>query len=164
MPVPARVIVRDIAVLLLTVLLMGASHTVGAAGAGGIALAVLAGALVAFSGFLLHEWGHLLGGLSRRARMQPADGVLSIFLFKFDSSVNSREQFLAMSIGGFISSALAVAVLLAILSFNLLADQIALALTVLGVIATFVLEVPGAWKVYKGAPLPTGAAYVSSAS
>ncbi len=164
MPVPARVIARDIVLLLLTVLLMSASHTVGNAGLGGILLAVLAGAMVAVCGFLLHEWGHLLGGLSRGARMQPADGVLSIFLFKFDSSVNSREQFLAMSIGGFISSALVVAVLLAILSFNVLADQIALALTVLGVIATFVLEVPGAWKVHKGAPLPTGAAYVSSAS
>jgi hypothetical protein len=40
--------------------------------------------------------------------------------------------------------------------------RIAMALVFLGVVATFILEVPVAWRVAHGAPIPHGTAYRSS--
>ena len=83
-----------------------------------------------------------------------------MFLFRFDVARSDRRQFLAMSNGGFIASLLLVALLLVVLRPHYRGDAIALALSALGVLATFILEVPAAWKVWRGAPLPTGAAFV----
>lgn len=135
----------------------------GLAVAGGIA-AVAAGASTALCGFLLHEWGHLLGALSAGAVIHPASRVASVFLFRFDVSRSTRAQFLRMSWGGFAASALAVAVLLAVLPLGALSGQVALGLVSLGVVATFVLEIPVAWRVARGGALPTGAAYASTGS
>jgi hypothetical protein len=135
----------------------------GPAVAAGIA-AVAAGVLTALCGFLLHEWGHLLGALSSGAVVHPAPRAASVFLFRFDVSRSTRAQFLRMSWGGFAASAVAVALLLAVLPLDALSGQVALGLVALGVIATFVLEIPVAWRVARGGPLPTGAAYASAAS
>lgn len=156
-----KLLLRDLAIVAATVALVSWSHGLQAAGAAlHWPLAILAGALVAVSGYLAHEWGHLLGALSRGSRVELPPQLAAVFLFKFDSDRNDRRQFLAMSMGGFISSILVVALLLSLLDLHYWADRIALGLVVLGVIATFILEVPGAWKVYKGAPLPHGAAFV----
>jgi len=82
-------------------------------------------------------------------------------LFRFDNIRNSRKQFFSMALGGFASSIVTVAFLLLVLPWSLLASQIALALTALGVLATLVIEVPEFWRVWRGGPLPTGAAFVS---
>ncbi|AXQ27399.1 hypothetical protein D0B54_01265 [Solimonas sp. K1W22B-7] len=156
-----KLLLRDLALVAATVALVGWSHVLQtAASALHWPLAILAGALVAVSGYLAHEWGHLLGALSRGSRVELPPQLAAVFLFKFDSDRNDRRQFLAMSMGGFIASILVVALLLAVLDLHYWADRIALGLVVLGVAATFILEVPGAWKVYKGAPLPHGAAFV----
>jgi F0F1-type ATP synthase assembly protein I len=132
---------------------------------GGLALlvALLAGVMTAYCGYLVHEWGHLLGALSAGSVVHLPRRLFSVFLFRFDSDLNDRRQFLRMSMGGFIASALVVALLLAVLPLDARSGQIALALVLLGVVATFVLEVPVAWRVARGAPLPRGAAYRSSA-
>jgi hypothetical protein len=160
--IPAKVVVRDLLVLAITLLMWAwvrqLQHTPGALY---VTVAFLTGGLTAFSGFLGHEWGHLIGARMAGGVYAPPESVFSIFLFRFNSDLNTREQFVSMSMGGFVSSVLIVALLFWQLSFDHLADQVALGLTVLGVIATFILEVPDAWKVHKGAPIPRGAAYSS---
>ncbi|HEY0917463.1 MAG TPA: hypothetical protein VGE22_21455 [Solimonas sp.] len=156
-----KLLARDLAVVATTLALVAWSHQLQAAGTAlHWPVAILGGALVAVSGYLVHEWGHLLGALSRGSRVELPPTLAAVFLFKFDSDRNDRRQFLAMSMGGFIASIVVVALLAVILDLGYWADRIAMGLTVLGVAATFILEVPGAWKVYKGAPLPHGVAFV----
>ena len=116
--------------------------------------------LIPLAAFLVHEWGHLLGALASGAQVEYPRTPLTVFLFRFDVARSDRRQFLAMSNGGFIASLLLVALLLVVLRPHYRGDAIALALSALGVLATFILEVPAAWKVWRGAPLPTGAAFV----
>jgi len=161
----AKLLVRDLAIVAATLALW--VPTTNNAGAGswwpGL-VGVLTALLTVLSGFLVHEWGHLLGAwVAGGAFVLPPGPASSVFLFRFDSSRNSREQFLSMSIGGFVASLVVVVVLLAFLPAGLLATKVALGLTALGVLATFVIEIPGCVKVWRGAPLPTGAAFVSGA-
>lgn len=117
--------------------------------------ALLAAASTVLVGFLAHEWGHLGGAWLARSAVAPG-GLLSPFVFYFDTERNSGRQFVAMSLGGFLVSALVVAVLVALLPLHALSGQMALGVVVIGVIATLVLEVPAAWRVAHGAPLPRG--------
>jgi len=127
----------------------------------GIPMAVLAALATTLVGYLAHEWGHLAGCLVGGARFElPAHPFASPFLFKFDRS-SSRPQFFAMALGGFAASILTVAVLLWLLPWDALAGQVALALVGLGVGATLAIEVPEFLRVWRGAPLPDGAAFVS---
>lgn len=162
MHVPMKIVLRDAGLLLVVAAVWAAASRVPAGesllAAG---LSVLAGMLVAVAGFLLHEWGHLAGALASRSAVQFPDTLGYLFLFKFDCGRNSRRQFLSMSMGGFIASGLIVLFLAATLPFQTLAQQVAWVLTVIGVIATFILEVPTAWRVHKGAPLPEGTVYIS---
>ena len=124
-----------------------------------------AGLMTVLCGYLLHEWGHLIGALMARGNVVLPTMFESPFLFRFDLHRNTRRQFTWMASGGFVSSLLLVAFLVVALPYGLLATQIALGLTALGVLATFVIEVPEFWGVViKGGPLPTGAAFVTTAS
>ena len=150
-----KLALRDIAFISVTVLLWLLSWRLDAQiSAWHLPVAILAGLMIPVCGFLAHEWGHLFGAWAGQAKVHMPASVLTIFLFDYKPAENSREQFLSVSYGGFIASGLVVALLLVVLSFDRLADQIALGLTLLGVIATFVLEIPPAWRVFKGGPLP----------
>lgn len=150
-----KLALRDTALILATVLLWQLSQKPDAQGfAWYLPVAILTGLMIPICGFLAHEWGHLFGAWASQAKVHMPQSVFTIFLFDYKPAENSREQFMSVSYGGFIVSGLVVALLLAVLSFDRLADQIALALTVLGVLATFVLEIPPAWRVYKGGPFP----------
>ncbi len=129
---------------------------------GGAALNIAAGLMTVVVGYLIHEWGHLIGAWSRRSVVVIPKWT-SPFLFNFDVGCNSREQFNAMAMGGFIASIVFVVAIAALLPMHLLASKIAATLTAIGVIATFILEVPTAWRVFRGAPLPQqGPAFVST--
>jgi hypothetical protein len=131
-------------------------------GAGYLALSILAALLTTGLGYLAHEWGHLLGALAARSTVAlPATPFESFFLFRFDRERNTRAQFFAMALGGFAASIASVALFVLLLPRGLLATQIALALVGLGVAATLVIEVPEFWRVWRGGPLPDGAAFVS---
>lgn len=162
--IPWKHALRDLAVVGVTLAVWAIDAQVRREGAGGwsVPVALLAGALTAYSGYLVHEWGHLLGALSARSVVHLPDRVLSVFLFQFDSDRNDRRQFLRMSMGGFVASAVAVAFLIAVLPLQAWSGRIAMLLVLLGVVATFILEVPVAWRVARGAPIPHGAAYRSS--
>ncbi len=161
MRIPLHLLIRDLLLVAATLGLWVWSRQLDADGGGTLAIAVAigAGVMTAVSGYLVHEWGHLTAALMRGSVVELPRSVAAVFLFKFNSEANSREQFLWMSMGGFIASGIIVALLFALLSFDRLADLVALGLTVAGVIATLILEVPPAMKVYRGAPLPRGVAY-----
>lgn len=128
-----------------------------------VAVQLAAALSTALLAFLIHEWGHLLGSQLVRSRvLLPSSPFASVFLFRFDVEHNSREQFVAMSLGGFAASLLALALLLWLLPSGLLATRISLGLVALGVLATFVLEIPMFWRVWRGGPLPSGAAFIGS--
>jgi uncharacterized membrane protein len=153
MKLPMNMLLRDVVVIVATLALWRWSRELDAAqGALAIPVAILAGASAAVAGFLLHEWGHLIGALIGGSAVEYPSTIRSIFLFKFGES-NGRHQYLWMSGGGFAASIVVIAVLAFTLSFHALADWIAIALVVIGVIATFILELPPAWRVLRGAPV-----------
>ncbi len=164
--IPWKRAVRDLAVVAATVAVWVIDAWLRQSGEGGwsLALAALVGAMTAYCGYLVHEWGHLLGALSAGSVVHLPERVLSVFLFQFDSDRNDSRQFLRMSMGGFVASALAIVFLVAVLPLQAWSGRIAMLLVFLGVVATFILEVPVAWRVAHGAPIPRGAAYRSSAS
>ena len=153
MKLPMRMMLRDVLVIVATLALWRWSRELDAAQAAlAIPVAVLAGASAAVAGFLLHEWGHLLGALVAGSAVEYPPTIRSIFLFKFGES-NGRRQYLWMSGGGFAASIVVIIVLALTLNFHAIADWIAIALVVAGVIATFILELPPAWRVFRGAPV-----------
>ena len=159
MSILVKLLLRVLVLLAITLALWQFNHQwAGLNTAAAIGIAVAAGIGTVICGFLAHEWGHLLGALARHGRVGLPGSIRTVFLFQFDPEHNSREQFLAMSSGGFIASALIGALLLAVLSFDGLADRIALGLTGLGVLATFILELPPAWLVYRSLPVACAAA------
>lgn len=150
MRLPWMVLLRDLSLLAATLVLWALSRRLDAAAApAAVPVAILAGVAAVAIGFLAHEWGHLGGALASAARVDYP-GPRSLFLFRFDEH-NTRRQFLWMSAGGFAMSALFVVLLLALLSPTHLADRVALGLAALGVGATLVIELPQAWRVYRGA-------------
>ncbi|WP_028080111.1 hypothetical protein [Solimonas soli] len=160
---PPALIVRDLALIALALFAWRLGRALqDAASAWTWPAAIATGLLIPLAGFLVHEWGHLLGALAARARVEYPPTPLAVFLFKFDVGRNDRRQFLAMANGGFAASLLFVALALALLRVRYHGDAIALALTALGVVATFVLEVPESLRVRRGGPLPTGAAFVGA--
>ena len=127
-----------------------------------VAVHFATGLLTVFVGYLLHEWGHLLGAWAAGGTfVLPATVTETLFLFRFDNVRNTRRQFFSMSLGGFASSILVVAFLVIALPWSLLASWIALTLTAAGVLATLIIEVPEFMGVWRGGPMPTGAAFVS---
>lgn len=160
---PPTLVFRDLAVALGSLALWQWSHRLQDAGASGATItSVAAGVLLTVAAYFAHEWGHLGGALLARSRVHYPRGAWTLFLFRFDVDRNGRREFLAMSLGGYLASILVVALFLAGLSWHYLADAIALSLTALGVLATFILELPPFWRVWHGAPLPHGAAFVSA--
>jgi hypothetical protein len=127
------------------------------------AISVLTAVAAAFTtvlvGYLAHEWGHLAGAWLTGSKVYAPHELVTPFLFHFDTVQNSNRQFVGMSVGGFITSGLVVILLFAVLPLTLLASKLALAVVVIGVVATLILEVPSAWRVAHGAPLPVGPVY-----
>ena len=119
--------------------------------------------MTAVCGYLVHEWGHLVGAWAGGSVVHLPESAASTFLFRFDSDRNTREQFLRMSWGGFIASGISIVVLLLVLPLDTWAARVALLLVAAGVAATLILEVPPFRRVARGAPIPTGAAYRSAA-
>ncbi len=164
-PVLVALVLRDAALLAGALALWCADAALRAeSGVLPVVVAVATGAGTALCGYLAHEWGHLLGALVGGARVHLPPNAWTVFLFRFDADCNTRAQFLRMSVGGFAATAVVVALLVAVLPMEALSGRVALGLTALGVVATAVLELPPAWRVWRGAPIPHGAAYVSQAT
>lgn len=123
------------------------------------AVAISAGLLTTLVGFFCHEWGHLLGTLLANGVAHAPRRLTSPFLFFFDVATSDRRAFLIMSLGGYVASALALAVIVLTVPWGSLSGLVALVATTLGVIATFALEVPTTIRVARGGPLPNGGVF-----
>ncbi len=155
--------VRDLGILIVTLAVWRVDAAWrGESGLLPILIAIAAGSLASIVGYLAHEWGHLAGARLGGSALRLPDSPAEIFLFNFNSDRNSREQFLLMSSGGFVASAIVVVCFLLMLPLPSLAALIALVLTLAGVLATAILEVPPFVRVWKGGPIPRGSAYVSA--
>jgi hypothetical protein len=149
---------RDLAVLITTAVLWRLELQHRGTGPWLVA-SCLTGVATAFVGFLAHEWGHLVGSIASDSAVDFPPSIWSVLLFHFDSAKNDRRQFLWMSAGGYLASFISLAAIVTLCPWWSWASRIAIALAGLGVVATFVLEVPITWRVWRGAELPTGVAY-----
>jgi hypothetical protein len=103
---------------------------------------VVAGVTIGVSGYLLHEWGHLLGALAAGSTVRPGRSLASGFLFSFDSRANTRRQFLALSFGGWLATALVLWFVYAQLPSDLFASRVARGVVAANVLLVVLLEIP----------------------
>lgn len=160
---PWRLLVRDVLLLLLTLLAWRADAALrGESGWLSVVVAVAAGTLAAVSAYIAHEWGHLLAARAAGGAVHFPEKLTSTFLFFFDVGHSDRRQFLAMSLGGFAASAIAIPVLVTSLPWGTLSTWVAFALAGAGVVATLATELPPFFRVLRGARLPRGFVYRDS--
>ncbi len=139
----SKIAVRDALLLVVVALLW---TFVAPLSAGGGALADLSGLLVGLAvgvaTFLLHEWGHLLGGLASGSEVRAPKSLRSAYLFSFDTKANSRRQFLIMSVGGFIVTGAAIWLAYFVMPGELLATRVARGAIVFLASLTVFIEIP----------------------
>lgn len=145
--------------LAITVGLVALDAIHGDRGTVGLAVGVLTGLLVPYTGLLVHEWGHLAGTLLSGGRAHPAQSLATFYLFLFDVEASARRQLLAMSHGGFLATLGVIAALACWIDPSRTSGHLALLLSLIGIGVTFAREVPTTWRVARGGPLPTGGVY-----
>ena len=155
MKVPPRFVLRELGLLLL----LGAawwaeSRWVELEGTLVFVYRVFVGLLTVLAGALLHEWGHLLASLATRAVVHFPPGWAAKLLFDFDVEANDRRQFLAMSWGGYLGSAVGVVLFAALLPWDRLAGQVAILGAALGMLVSMIIEMPTTLRVLRGAEPP----------
>ena len=151
----AKLFARDLSIVVAVVALwrLTAGFSAGDGPVGDFS-GLLVGAALGACALPLHEWGHFLGALASRSAMRPAESLRSLFAFSFDSQQNSRRQFLAMSFGGWVGTALAVWVAYGVLPSELLASRVARGMTLLSVLLVVVTEVPLLVRAYWTGRIP----------
>ena len=156
----AKLAARDLVVvaLLVTVWLTERRLTPGD-GALFWALSIVGGLGYGLIGFVLHEWGHLAGSRLSGSVVHPAPGLGHLLLFHFDTAENDRRQFLWMSMGGYAATAAWTTFAFVTANTGRWSDRIGLVGLSIGFIGTFVAEMPTTVRVWRGAPLPTGAVF-----
>jgi hypothetical protein len=147
----AKILARDLVIVALTALIwhLGAAAS-ATPGVPGDFAGVLAGVTVGLCAYLLHEWGHLAGALAAGSSVRPPRSLASGFLFSFDSRRNTRRQFLALSFGGWATTALAVWLVYAKLP-DLFAARVARGVVLANVLLVIAIELPlVAWSLWTG--------------
>lgn len=106
---PWKHALRDVGLVIVTLVLWRADASLRhESGALPIVIAVAAGTMASFAGYLAHEWGHFIAARVGGSVMRTAASPAEIFLFNFDADRNGGEQFLLMSSGGFLASTIVV--------------------------------------------------------
>lgn len=103
---------------------------------------VVTGVGIGLCAHYLHEWGHVAGALISRSQFTVNDNMRSLSVFTYDSSANSRGQFLVMSFAGFAMTALVVWLVFSTLDGNLMAERVARGSVLFLVFLGVVLEIP----------------------
>lgn len=160
----ARFAVRDAGVLAATVgLAMLDARVRPGGGIDAIALGLVTGFFCVVSGFLAHEWGHLVGCFLSGAEVHAPKRLVTVFLFHYGVARSTPKQFLWMSYGGYLASMVGMAVILAWADLTTVSGITAVVLAGLGIAVTFALEIPTTIRVARGGPLPGhGGVYVGS--
>lgn len=125
------------------------------------AFRVFVGLATVVPGALLHEWGHLIASLSTRAQVHYPEGWVDKLLFDFDVETNDRRQFLIMSAGGYLGSAVGVTLFVWLLPLDRLSGQVALAGAALGMLVSVIIEMPTTIRVLRGQKPPPALIRVS---
>lgn len=86
--------------------------------------------------------GHLVGALLAGSTVRPARSVGSGFLFSFESRANTRRQFLALSLGGWTATVLALWFVHGALPSDLFATRVARGVVTANVLLVIVIEIP----------------------
>ena len=116
---------------------------------------LMLGALLCLCAHLVHEWGHLLGGFAAGSDMQPGKkGWRSLSLFIYNSTTNSKAQFMVMSVAGFAATGLVVWFAFTQIPVDYLASRILRGFAVLQVVLAIVLEMPLVVWALTGSKLP----------
>ena len=102
-------------------------------------IALFVGVIVAS---IAHEWGHFSGARITRSVSPVMKDPVSFFMFSFKDDVNSREQFLAMSMGGPIANWLLVLGLFMLLPMATWSQALLLATTFAIAVSVCVFELP----------------------
>ncbi len=138
-----KFIARDLIVAVATAALWLAARD-WMAGTGPVAdlLGLLVGLGAAFSVLKIHEWGHFLGAAATGSNCRLATRLGSTFMFAFDSKNNTKRQFVIMSLGGFIGTAIVVIGSYTLLPDEVLATRITRGVAVLVALGGIILEVP----------------------
>jgi hypothetical protein len=102
--------VRDLGLLILAWWLWNSFAALSAdVGMLGDFTGLMLGALLCLCAHLVHEWGHIVGGMACGSDMEVGKkGWRSLSLFIFNSTTNSKSQFLVMSFAGFVATGLVV--------------------------------------------------------
>lgn len=162
MTFPLKIAVRDLFLLLATLGVWTIEPTTRytSADPAGTVMQIAAGVMAGLCAVAAHEWGHYLGARAAGAVVYPARRVTAVFMFGFDRERNGRREFMAMSYGGFVASAVMIVLFVTRLPLDALSGQVAMGFVAVGVLLTATLELPVAWRVAHGAELPRGAVYV----
>jgi hypothetical protein len=145
----AVLVARDLLVVALTAGLVIADHLRNQFQNPSVVLGVVTGFMITVSGFYAHEWGHYLAARWAGASPVPSPSPISVYLFELEEDACTRRQWLTMSLGGYLATIVALPIILAIIDVHALSGQVALVLTGLGVLATFGLELPITYRVYR---------------
>ncbi len=115
----------------------------------GIALvnALFAGLVISY---LMHEWGHFTGARVTGAVSPVLKEPKSFFMFTFKDEYNTREQFLAMSIGGPLANWTLFVLLFILLPLETVSQALLLATTLAIAVSVSVFELPIIYKVTQG--------------
>ncbi len=138
-----RLAARDLAVVTIAVSLWWL--TAGLSSGDGMTsdfFGFVAGIALGACALVLHEWSHLAGALVTRSKIRHAESLRSIFVFSFDSRLNSRYQFLSMSFGGLIATAAAVWLAYSLLPDEQLATRVARGVVLFLAFLGVFIEVP----------------------
>ena len=102
----------------------------------------VAGVLLGVSAFVLHEWGHVIGGFVGPSILHANYDLHSPFSFSFDTRRNGLAQFVIMSLGGFAVTAAIVIGFYLWLPAGLLATRVACGAAMFLAFLGVVLELP----------------------
>ena len=137
-----RFVSRDATILLATVIAWWWSLTAEPGSPLASGLSIAAGVGAAVCAYNLHEWGHLVGAFATRSVFVPAKRLYSPFLFSYDAERNNRNQFLVMSLAGFVATAAFVAAFLLWMPQDQQAGRIALRGGLVLAALTVIIEFP----------------------
>jgi hypothetical protein len=147
-------VIRDLAILLLTIVLWVASFGLDAGTTLASVVSISAGIGAAICAYNFHEWGHLVAARMTDSAFTPAKRLLSPFLFSYDETQNTKRQFLIMSLGGFAATAVFVVAFLLWMPQDQQAGRIALRGALILASLTVIIELPIFFRALLGKTVP----------
>ena len=137
-----RFAVRDIGILVATIALWVSTFYAPSGTPLGRGVGILAGLGAAVCAYNLHEWGHVLGARLSHSVYTPARRLISPFLFAYSAEENTRNQFLVMSLAGFVATGVFVVAYWIWMPQDQLAGRVALRGALILASLTVIIEFP----------------------